>query len=367
LLDLAIGGYTKEQVRRALHYNASRRISFRYELLGPKNIYKAPLEVLPGGEISLDASGSIKRTGGFVVKDNGLINWQTDRIKPYFVITIRKGKTIEWPLGVFYMPTAIKSKSAGGTWYEVEAYDLCAALQDDSDSTKTFFPAGTLYVDAVSTLLTSAGIGYAIITNSAQALAVDREWDLGTPKLEIAQTLLKEINYNDLYVDGNGVFIVEPYINPLDRPAEYEYLNDAFSVLYPGASSQQDSFYLPNVVIGVVSTPDVGELVHVYENTDPGNPLSIPARDGRRVVQKIDFEGIASQGELQAATIRKAQELTEIYEITEFETALMPHHAYNDLLYLSNSVAQGRYLELGWSMALKAGEKMTHKARRLVV
>jgi hypothetical protein len=369
LLNLAVGGYSRKQVEDALHYKAGRHVAFRYELLDKNDILKAHLKnVEPGGSITLNGSAQIKRTGRFVFRHDGPINWETDKIKPYFVLHMPDGGAAEWPLGVYYMLTPSTVRRGGQVWHEVEAYDKTVILEKDSDSIRTFFAAGTKYTDAISQLLMTAGINRAIITESDYELAADREWDLGTPKAQIIKTLLSEINYKDIHTDADGSFIVMPAVDPATRPVDYIYKADQYSVIVDDQTqSEKDSFDAPNVMIGLVSSPDVGEMMYVAENTNPASPISIPSRNGRRVVAKMMFEGIASQEELEIATKRALASAAEQYETLRFSTALMPHHGYGDLLGMESAAATGRYLETGWSMKLQAGTHMTHTAKRLVV
>lgn len=370
MIDLAVSGYAEEQVKRALHFDGDRRISFRYMLLDHNNIPKSPmpLDVAPGPTITLAATVSIKRTGRFSVKDNGMINWQADRIAPYFILHMPGGGECEWPLGVFLMPTARKVKGVRGVWYDVEAYDPTAVLKNDTTTTRTFFASGASYVDSISSLLSSAGITHALVTPSAQSFETEREWPIDTPKLRIIQELLTEINYADLHTDAYGRFIIQPHTAPENRVAEYTYAAGQFSVLAEGAATMLDDFDVPNVIIGVASSPDTNTvLTFVYENTDPANPVSIPARGGRRVTKKINFNSIASQDALETATMRQVRDMTAVYERIEFSTALMPHHAYDDVLFLQSAAHMGRYQETGWSMTLRAGAVMSHTGRRLVV
>lgn len=369
MLDLAVNGYTCDEVKHILHYkNGTRKVSFQYRLLDGNNIPKCSLKVEPGGDIALDADADIKRTGRFAIKDNGDINFQIDRIQPFFVVEMPDGNHCEWPLGVFYMPTASKVRGMGGAWYDVEVYDTTAVLKNDSMETRTYFPAGKLYVDAVSELLTSTGAQNAAVTPSPLAFKNDREWAIGTSKLSIIKELLQEINYDDLYTDVNGIFIVRPYADPNNRVADYTYAADDFSVLYDGAVTEIDEFELPNVIVGTVNNPDNDEdIVYVYEINDPGNPLSITARGGRRVVKNLQFKDITSVTELQAAVMRYANETSQVYETISYETAIMPHHSFRDMIYLNGKLHSGRYMETGWGMTLKAGEKMEHRGRRMVI
>lgn len=369
MLDLAVNGYSYSDVKRVLHYKEGmRKVSFRYRLLDGKNIPKGWLEVEPGGNITMDANADIKRTGRFAIKGSDIINWQVDRIQPLFGLEMPDGRFCEWPLGVFYMPTALKVRGVGGAWYEVEAYDTTAVLKNDSMETRTYLPAGKLYVDAISELIISTGALNATVTPSPLQLKNDREWKIGTSKLSIIKELLQEINYDDLYTDVNGIFIVRPYVEPYNRVAGYTYAEDEFSVLYDGAVTERDEFELPNVIIGIVNNPDNDEdIVYVYENNDPGSPLSIVARGGRRVVKHLQFKDITSVSELQVAVMRYASETSQIYETINYETAIMPHHDFKDMIYLNGKINNGRYLETGWTMTLKAGEKMEHSGRRMVI
>lgn len=369
MLDLAVNGYAYDEVKRTLHYKSGmRKVTFRYRLLDGKNIPKCWLEVEPGGDIALDSEAEIKRTGSFAIKDNGLINFQTDRIKPMLYLEMQDEGFCTWPLGVFYMPTASKVRGVGGAWYDIEVYDTTTLLKDDSMQTRTYFPAGKLYVDAISELLTSAGVQNAAITPSPLTLNNEREWKLGTSKLSIINELIQEINYDDIYTDANGIYIVRPYVDIHNRVADYTYKSKEFSVLHDDAVTEIDAFNIPNVIIGTVNNPDNDEdIMYVHENNDPGSPLSIVARGGRRVVKDLQFRDIASVTELQTAVMRYAGEISQIYETVDFETAIMPHHDFNDMIYLDGKLHRGRYLETGWNMTLKAGEKMEHRGKRMVV
>ena len=356
-------------MKEALHYKQGRHVSFRYELLDGRDIFKAHLKnVQPGGTVTMNASAQIKRTGRFVFRHDGDVNWETDKIKPYFVLHMPNGGTCEWPLGVLFMTTPGRSRRAGHIWHEAECYDKTVILEKDSSSSRPFIAAGTKYTDAISAQLTSAGVTTTIITESAHVLAADREWELGTPKLTIIQTLLSEINYRNVYADANGFFIIEPDVPATSRVADYLYKADQYSVIVDDqTTTERDSFDAPNVMIGIVSNPDVDEMVYICENMDPASPISIPSRNGRRVVEKVKFDGIASQGELEISTKKALTAATERYETVRLSTALMPHHEYDDLLMLESAAATGRYLETGWSMQLQAGAQMKHTAKRLVV
>ncbi len=368
MLDLAVGGYSYESVRRALHFaGGTRLVSFRYELLGNAGVLKErDLRVYPGGSLSLDASAPIMRTARLEMRDPGTVDWQNDRIKIYFRLRMPDGGFAEWPLGVYFMPTAPSRRRGGALIRSVECYDMSVALQSDAVVARHYIPAGTRYTDAVISLMRGAGLSSVMIDEVPDALPTDREWEPYTTKAEIVATLLSEVNYTPLTADGNGIFRASRYVPDIARVPEYTYAADVMSVIREGGSLTMDAFSAPNVFVGVVSNPEMEDMSYVYENTSPTSPLSIQNRNGRRVVRKIPFDGIASMDVLQQATIRAADEASRGYEGVSFDTALMPHHEAGDCLQLESELVYGRFVERAWNITLQYNGAMRHSAERLV-
>ena len=64
---------------------------------------------------------------------------------------------------------------------------------------RPFFPAGERYTDRIQALLQQCGIQSAIVEDSDEIFATDREdWEIGTTVLDIVNNLLDEINYQSL-------------------------------------------------------------------------------------------------------------------------------------------------------------------------
>jgi len=79
---LARSGYTNSEVDAALHA-ANRTVDFRYDLLDSSNAYKSPLTTVIGASVANNNLAQIKRTARFTIRDDGAINYLSDRIKPY--------------------------------------------------------------------------------------------------------------------------------------------------------------------------------------------------------------------------------------------------------------------------------------------
>jgi len=114
-------------------------------------------------------------------------------------------------------------------------------------------------------------------------------WPAGTTKLQIVNDLLSALNYNSLWVDGNGSFQATPYVLPADRSQTYELLNlprelvDGEKSIYgKDWTRDRDLFNVPNKVTAVQSaTGDKAALTGTYTNTDPDSPFSYAARGDR--------------------------------------------------------------------------------------
>ena len=70
-------------------------------------------------------------------------------------------------------------------------------------------------------------------------IKTDREFEIGTSKLEAVNYLLKEINYTSVWVDQIGNITSNPYVLPNDRLVEYTYKNNEMSMIIPDTSVEE--------------------------------------------------------------------------------------------------------------------------------
>ncbi len=85
-------GYTEQEIKDALHGKyGPRHIRFRYDLLDKNENFIRTLDSVESGEVSMASLASIKRTARFRMKDDGSINWLSDRIQPFVEVKV-KGK-----------------------------------------------------------------------------------------------------------------------------------------------------------------------------------------------------------------------------------------------------------------------------------
>lgn len=207
----------------------------------------------------------------------------------------------------------------------------------------------------------------ASIETSTRTLPAAMEWDAGTPKLNIVNDLLNAINYTSATYDEDGLFVTKPYQSPQNRASQFRYATDSASVLVGDMDQTIDMFGVPNKWVLVVSDPDRPALVGTYVNADPMSPTSTVSR-GRTIVDFRTEQSAADQVTLDAQAARLAFEASQVYEVIEFNTALMPIHQDSDVyeLIIDGLAVNNKYAEHSWSMTLANGSPMRHRARRVV-
>jgi hypothetical protein len=365
LQSLARNGYPAEQVKKALH-SSNRTLIFRYELLDNENNFKRHLDNILSGRIENNALAQIKRIARFSLRDNGTINFLSDRIKPYARLKMPDGGFTEWPLGVFILSTPPrKIEPTGGVRREVEAYDQMQVLVDDRVTDRYSVATGTNYIAAVKTLLDGAGVSLQNLTPTDKTLPAARDWEPGTQKIKIINNLLDPINYRALWFDEEGYAVAQPYISPAQKASEYTYRDDDESVIFPNVEQSLDLFGVPNKWVLFVSEVD-RSFMSSYINDNQNSPTSTVNR-GRTIVDYRQDDAV-DLATLDAKVQRIAFESSQIYEQIQFETAIMPFHSHADdfTLEFSSLGISAKYSEKSWSFDLKAGSKMVHQIRRVV-
>jgi hypothetical protein len=388
-------GFTQEQIKAALHFTGgSKKVAFRYELLNRHNQKIGDLSSVESGEVNMQSLAQIKRTARFTLKDNGNINFLSDRIKPYIRIYVPPGRIltreysflsstlpvaneiraapdqggwIEFPMGIFLLSSPTRKDQTNGVFREVEAYGGLVILLNDRLESRLVIFSGTRYYDAIVELLLSAGITKYNIEFIETELKRDIEFEPGKEKLFVINELLSQINYTPIYDDVNGVFVSAPYRSPTVKSADYLYKDDELSVMYSGVEEELDLFDIPNKWVVVCSNPEQEPMFSTYTNSNPDSPTSTVNR-GMTIVDYREVTDISSQESLDSYVQRIAFEASQVYGKITFETAIMPIHDYADILDIEYSRLgiKGKYSETSWTIPLVAGGKMKHEVRRVV-
>lgn len=225
---------------------------------------------------------------------------------------------------------------------------------------------GNTYTGVVQSILDDLSMP-SHVTKSASVLPTVREWEAGTSKREIINDLLAAINYESISFDEDGFAIVRPYVSPQDRSAEFRYVDDELSIMYPEVMHELDLFKIPNRWVLSLSDPDRDPVTVVFTNNDPSSPTST-VRRGRTITEFLSNQDADSEATMIQKATRAAFEASQVYEAVEFDSGLMPIHSGNDVfdVVYDPMGINAKYVEHSWDMSLTAGAKMSHRVRRVI-
>lgn len=341
-----------------------REIDYRVDVLrGGVPYGRLLFSSAPG--VYCDSGAQIKLTlrGNFLHSDQ--VDYVNDELRPVMILN-----GVEYPLGVYTIVTRSETGNAAGVKYdEIEAYDRGIRLQWAKLEHRDFWAKGTTYESVISHYLTAAGIKNAMLTPNTNVLQSDREdWDIGTDYLTIINTLLGEINYNNLWFDLSGTARITPYAAPSAGNIRHRYgIHDGLTVLRPEYGSEIDLYNKPNVFIAVLENPEYETpLIKQAVNDIPASRISTISR-GIRIPEVCKVNNIASEEELQAYVNRLRDESMQTSEYVDIQTANMPGHNVGDVIALVHSEIQGIFREISWQITMEAGAYMTHKLQRVVI
>lgn len=341
-----------------------RTVSFRYELLDKNDVYKKDLTTVTRCVVRYSSLTQLKVSAEISMREDNEVNYLTDRIKPICVIS-KGNRSIEFPLGIFLLSSPNRDIKNTLITRDMHLFSKLYIYKGDTVDNRYSLPKGTNVIAEVKRLLNTHKIN---IPDSDYVTSTNREWEIGTSKLDIINDLLDTANYTSLRVDVEGYFISDPYILPSEREIEIEYVDDKESVLSPNMVEELDLFNVPNKFIGFTNNPDSEPLRSVYVNDNPNSITSTVSTGIVKTAEPIEVLDAISQEVLDERVKRAAYNASQVYSHIDFTTAIMPIHDYMNTIYVKHKdVLQGKYIETSWEIECKAGALMKHRARRVVV
>lgn len=285
----------------------------------------------------------------------------SDRLRP---VLISNGK--EHPLGIYMIISAPRSVSETHNFYSVEAYDETMLLKQAKLERRLYYAAGTKYLNIVQALLTSLGFANIAVEDYNAALANDIEFAVGRSYLEVINVLLDAISYKHVHTDLNGNIVLAKQKNPTEPDFIYSDVRN-FKII-PPIELGTDIYDLPNVVVGVYSSPDTGQpITYTKINDDPQSLIST-VRRGYKVVKVVKLESSASLADLQDYVETTAFQAMQSTETVKFKTAAEGGHEYGCAVQIDTDQVKGLYVEKGWTMDLSARQfGMVHTVERKVL
>lgn len=283
----------------------------------------------------------------------------TDRICPVMI-----DSTGEHPLGKYMCISMPEQLSDTGSYYQIEMYDETMILHQAAFDDRVNYANGTLYKTVIENLLIGSGITNYYFDSTSATLQTEREFAPGDNYLEVINTLLDEINFDHIYAGLDGFLYLRK--KQQKNTADHIYSDKRNYKLLKPIQRDTDIFSIPNVLVGVVSNPEMdGPMIYKKVNNDVGSQISIPKR-GYKVVKIYNLSNIASQADLEAYINAEYQKTTQMTETAQISTAPEHSHEFGDTVQLNTELISGLYTEIRWDMSLGVRNSMRHVLERKV-
>lgn len=316
----------------------------------------------PSVKCDSDAEVKLSLSGEFVLNIQDP-NWLKARIKPYLIIG---GK--ESSLGEYLISQADDCTDKKGVkFWQIKGMDLGRIPQRSRTEKRVLFQAGQRYTDIVQSILLELGISRIIAIQSNATLKNDRaDWEIGTSRLEVINSLLKEINYQSLWFDTEGNARIQPHRQVDGTVIDHRYESGELSQIKPQVDISSDIYKAYNVFTAMVSSPEYEEpMIAVSVNDIPTSRIST-VNIGRVQAPIEKLDDIANQEELQKYVDNLRFQSMCSTETISFRTALNQHQV-RDIVSIHHPQASGIYQETQWKMTLSFDGEMTHTAQRVVI
>ena len=268
-------------------------------------------------------------------------------------------------LGIF-RPVAVKKTKKNSTeLWEIEAYDRSWPVKARRTETLRHIAAGVPYLPTIEQMLTDCGVRSIVADSSSAVFETEREdWPIGTPYLQIVNTLLGEIGFDPLWFDTSGFAHLSAYA-PVSASRIKRVYGENIRRLPMSADYTEttDIYNAPNVFIGICDNADRDEtLIASAENKDFGSKSIL--RRGIRIPQVTKVDQIADQESLQAYVDKQRDESMLSTQTLSFAIPPDGAHEIGDVIAIDADGIAGIYREEGWRLKMQAGQMLQITAKK---
>lgn len=337
-----------------------RIIKFKYRLLDKNELFKRYLKVIKCST-GYDSLSKLKRSASMTVENKQDIDFNNDRVQ--IVCNLDNEETI---LATLIISGAKKNYSNFSR--DIECFDKLLILEEDKLEERLTIKAGTNIIGAIIAQLQGNKHKFEPLSYMTK---VDIDFEIGTPRLDIINYLLKVMNYESLITDNEGYFTANPYILPQKREIQIEYNDihmDKNCIVLPQVEEEIDLFNIPNVFVRATNNSQIAPLRVVYTNSNPESPSSTVNR-GRKIVDFKTVDDVLDYQTLYNIAQRDAISASNVYKHISLPTGINPKHGYLNCVRLNikDYGIDEKFIETSWRIEdCNPGGKMTHMLRRLV-
>lgn len=275
----------------------------RVELLNKAEDSLGYLDGVAGGSLSWNANADLPGGGTVEMVERGqIINTSQDRIRVWWEV---EGEE-PWAMGVYVISAPARQYHDDGSSFDLTLIDKLTVIRDDVLTETVQVPAGANIIDAVVSQIVLTGETRIASTPSTATLTNALTWAPGTSRLKVINDLLRVAGYWALWTDRLGLFRVEPYLLPVDRPVVYDFEEGAASIHSPEWEYELALWEATNRVVFTSQANDAGAFFTAVATDDnPDSPTSTVSMG--RTLNPIVEENVeaSSQLDLQQQANRK--------------------------------------------------------------
>jgi len=288
------------------------------------------LDGVTGGGCKVAAQSRLGGSADLSLDERGQsIDWLSHRVR----VSYDPGVTgVEpWDVGTYLFTSPEELHTEFVTGYGVSLLPKMAVIDEDTVENRLALDSGTAIVSTVVDLIESTGESRIAATPSDKVLSAPLTWDAATSKLTVINDLLAAAGYWSLWCDGSGLFRVEPYVNPADRPVSWVFQHGETAVHSAEWTRTRDMSSVPNRFVAVgQGDQDTEALVGVALNENPVSPFSYQSR-GRWITASETGVEAESQEVLDQYAARRLLDGMDPVARIEVEHAVLPLNP-NDLV-----------------------------------
>jgi hypothetical protein len=302
-------------------------IRWSFELLDSEDRLLGDLDGVAGGSAEIVAQSVLGGSAALTLDRRSDIDWMSHRLRAIY----HPSKSESWPVGTCLLTSPTENHTAFGLTYDIGLLTKMNVISEDTVGSRFSLQPGTQIIPVVVSLLTTAGETRVAVTDSDSTLASGLTWEAGTSTLTIINDLLQAAGCWSLWCDGSGLFRVEPYVDPAQRPVAFNFEHGEQSLHMPDWKREQDNTSVPNRFIAVgQGDEDAPPLVGIATNEDPTSPYSFPSR-GRWVTRTEEGVEAETQEIIDAYAARKLREAMSPVSRMDVTHAMLPLEP-NDLV-----------------------------------
>ena len=317
--------------------------------------------IVDGSSVSLGVYRTIHRTAQLKISRE--LQWGSQRLRPYLLLSSDDTTWYRWPLGVFLPSVPECQVGESPQVWDVACMDKLDVLNTPYGSSYSLAVSSNV-IDAVEALITAAGeTSFAFepstaVTPALRAYSIVDDWTT----LTIINDLLESIGFRALWVDANGTYRSGPYVAPESLPSMWTYSTDSeTTTVAEERVSIRDYYNAANVVVGIRDTPEddipiTGDGIYTATNQSDGL-TSIDARGGR-TIRKVIRGDFIDHAALVVAVDAALDSEKRVANYVTMATSPNPLHGHFDAITLTDSAipVNGRFLVTDWELPLDGSD-----------